>query len=210
MVGTAFDAWHDSGMSSRHAPRSPYRFQRIPLGRPWCEAIRLDNGRALILRPIVPEDASRLRRSFRELTPEEVRFRFFHPIRELSPELARSLSTLDPEQAFALVVIEARPPDRARLGAVARVALDPDGRAAEFALVVGGEIAGYGLGRYLLQRLTEWCRKKHLEIIYGRIMTENDRMLRLAGQLGFELRHEPDAPGVVRATRRLRTPPADD
>lgn len=138
------------------------------------------------------------------MTPEEIRYRFFHPIRELTQKHAESLSTLDPAQAFALVVIEARSPDVARIGAVARAAIDEDSRSAEFALIVGQEIGGFGLGRYLLVRLIEWCRKKRLDEIYGRIMLDNDRMLRLARRLGFRCAIEPDMPGVVRVTMDLR------
>ena len=184
--------------------RRRYRFQRWPLGRPWCEAIRLENGRPLLIRPIEPGDAERLRRGFDELTAEEIRYRFFHPIRELTLNHAKSLSTLDPEQAFALVVIEARPPDVARVGAVARAAIDEGTRSAEFALIVGQEIGGFGLGRYLLTRLIEWCRKKRLDEIYGRIMLDNDRMLRLARRLGFRCTIEPEMPGVVRVMLDLR------
>ena len=187
------------------AARSSYRFQRLPLGRPWCEALRLETGRKLLLRPIRPDDADRLRVAFRELTPEEVRFRFFHPIKELSPDLARSLSTLDPDSAFALVVTEFLPPDEARIGGVGRVAIDPDERNAEFAVTVGGELQGFGLGRYLLQRLTEWCRKKRLDSIYGQIMSDNDGMLHLARSLGFSVRSDLDAPGVLIARRELAT-----
>lgn len=184
--------------------RSSYRFRRIPLGRPWCEAVRLDNGRALLIRPIQPGDAVRLQTGFGELTPEEIRFRFFHPIRELTSEHARALSTLDPTKAFALVVSEARPPDQARIGAVARAAIDEGSRSAEFALVVGQEIGGFGLGRYLLTRIIEWCRKKHLDEIYGRMLFDNDRMLRLARRLGFDCEFELEMPGTVRVTLPLR------
>lgn len=186
------------------AARSSYRFERLPLGRPWCNALRLETGRKLLLRPIRPDDAERLRVAFRELTPEEVRFRFFHPIRELSPELARSLTALDPQWAFALVVTEFQPPEEARIGGVGRVAIDPDERNAEFAVTVGGELQGFGLGRYLLQRLIEWCRKKRLDSIYGRIMSDNDGMLHIVRALGFTIRPDMDGPGVVIAHRDLR------
>ncbi|NKI34535.1 GNAT family N-acetyltransferase [Wenzhouxiangella sp. XN79A] len=172
----------------------------------------MTTGRKLLLRPIRPDDAERLRTAFQALTPEEVRFRFFHPIKELSPDLARSLSQLDPARAFALVVTECLPPAQARIGAVGRVAIDSDRRDAEFALTVGAELRGFGLGRYLLQRLIEWCRKKRLTSIYGRIMSDNDAMLHIARRLGFALRPDADAPGVLLARRALsgaahRAPP---
>jgi RimJ/RimL family protein N-acetyltransferase len=190
-------------------PPRPYRnrFRRIHLGRPWCEALELEGGRQLLMRPIRPDDAERLQVAFKTLTPEEVRFRFFHPIKQLSPEFARSLTSLDPDQAFALVITECLPPEQARIGAVGRVGVDPvDGagqRHAEFAVTVGAELRGFGLARHLLQRLTEWCRKRRLDSIYGRILSENHTMLHLAEQLGFRRCPETDSPGVVIVRRSL-------
>lgn len=183
--------------------RSP-RFARVRLGRPWCEAIELADGRRLIARPIEPGDSERLRRSFGDLTPEEIRFRFLHPIRELTPEHARSLARIDRDREFALVVVEAVEPETARIGGVGRAVIEPGGDEAEFALIVGREIGGFGLGTYLLRRLMEWCRKKGVKVLYGNVMIENRRMLRLGRRLGFRVDPSSFDGQVVRIERRLR------
>lgn len=185
--------------------RPRYRFTRIPLGRPWCEALVLDNGRRLILRPIEPGDAETLRRSFGRLTQEEIRHRFLHAISELTPEHARRLTQLDRRSAFALVVVEALAPSRALIGGVCRVVVDGD--RAEFGLIVGREIGGFGLGTYLLQRITEWCRKRGLATIEGDVMLENQRMLELARRLGFRCRFDDANPQVVRVWKPLGAAP---
>lgn len=180
------------------------RFQRIPLGRPWCEAVRLQNARKLIARPIQPEDADTLRRSFGDLTPEEIRFRFLHPITELTPGHARELTQFDRNTRFALVLVEALSPEVARIGAVARAVIDEGGQDAEFAIIVGREIGGFGLGAYLLKRIAEWSRKKGMRTLYGDVMVENQRMLNLARRLGFRLRGHSEEPQIVRVWRPLR------
>jgi len=172
---------------SRRRTRTPAF--RLPLGRPWCEALQLENGRKLLLRPIEPRDADALRRSFGHLTAEEIRFRFLYPLTELTTEHAAALSAVDRQHGFALVLVEALPPDLALIGGVARAVIDARG-SAEFAIIVGKEISGFGLGRHILTRLIEWCRKKGLASIYGDVMIENERMLRLARSLGFGLRFE--------------------
>jgi len=48
------------------------------------ETIPLGDGRSLLLRPIRPEDEPSLQSAFAKLTPEEVRLRFFVPMRTLS------------------------------------------------------------------------------------------------------------------------------
>jgi len=181
--------------------RPRYRFRRLPLGRAWCEALELENGRRLILRPIDPGDADTLRRSFGRLTPEEIRYRFLHPITELTPEHARRLTHVDGHTAFALVVVEALPPEQALIGGVGRVVV-VDNRA-EFGLIVGREISGYGLGSYLLQRLAEWCRKRGLARIEGDVMLENHRMLELARRLGFRCNFDENNPQIVRVWKPL-------
>ena len=162
-------------------------FISIALGRAWCEAIALKDGRQLLLRPIQASDADRLRRSFKNLSPRDVRMRFMHPLKELSAEFAQKLVEINPDQAFALVLVEAKPPEQALIGAVARTAIDPDGREAEFAIVLGEEIRGLGLGRYLMEKLILWCRQRELDAIYGFILEENAAMLGLAYELGFAL-----------------------
>lgn len=174
------------------------RFASHNLGRPWCEAIELIDGRRFLLRPMIPHDADKLRESFHNLTPEEVRMRFMHPIRELTPRYAVQLASPDPEREFALVLVEAKPPEEAGIYAVARARIDDTGKAAEFAIIIGGDLKRHGLGRHLLGRTVEWCRKKRLDAIYGFILRDNRSMLRLARSLGFRLL-ETDSGDVIEA-----------
>ena len=161
------------------------RFRHFHLGRPWCEAIELDDGRQFILRPMQITDAPTLRRSFARLTPEEVRLRFLHPIKELTVVYSNRLATIDVDREFALVLVENAHPDVALIGAVARAAIDATDRKAEFAIIVGHEIGQHGLGHYLLSKLVEWTRKKGLDAIYGHVLRDNRPMLKLARDLKF-------------------------
>jgi len=195
-------------MGSRLRNSRTSRFERIYLGRRWCEALVLNDDRKLVARPLEPDDAEMLRRSFGELTAEEIRFRFLHPITELTPEHARALTRFDPENAFALVLVEAAPPEVARVGAVVRAVIDGSGHNAEIAIIVGREIGGFGLGAYMLSRVIEWSRKKRLCALYGDVMIENHRMLRLVRRLGFQFRIHPDEPQLIRVWRRLAPGPS--
>lgn len=179
----------------------PMRRQNLP--QPWHERVQLDDGRELLLRPIQPPDAGPLRSAFALLTPDEVRLRFLHPMRELTPDLAERLCTLEPKREFALVAAEALPPGQALVGAVARAALDPDGRRAEFAIIVSRLLAGQGLGRHLMKRVIRWARLKRLDALYGDVLEENHSMLTLADALGFRRTHVPGDHGVVRVVLDL-------
>lgn len=174
--------------------------ERLP---PWHERQRLPNGRELLIRPIRPEDADPLRAGFPLLQPDEVRQRFLHSMKELSPEMAERFSRINPKTEFALVAAEPLPPGEALVGAVARISVDDDSRNAEFAILVSHYIANMGLGRYLMTRLVKWARGKKLDCVYGDVFEHNHAMLSLAESLGFERAVQHDSQGLVRVVLHL-------
>jgi RimJ/RimL family protein N-acetyltransferase len=123
----------------------------------------------------------------------------------LTPEAAARLTRPDPEREFALVAAEPLPPGEALIGAVARAAIDPDRREAEFAILVSHFISGMGLGRLLMLRLVRWARRRRLKRLYGDVLEYNTAMLGLAESLGFRREHS-DSPGLVRVTLDLEDP----
>lgn len=191
---------------SRRVRSAPIRRTKLP-GR-WWWRLELDDHRVLTMRPIDLADAEPMRQSFGLLSPEEVRMRFLHPVKELTPDVARRLATIDPATEFALVLAEPLPPGEALVGAVARVAIDPNARRAEFAILVSRFLAGKGLGRLMMKQLIRWARLKRVETLYGDVLDENRAMLRLADSLGFSREPLCDEPGVTRVsldlTRRVR------
>lgn len=176
---------------------------RRPLGKPWQEELRLEDGRVLWLRPICPADAEPLRIGFSLLSPEEVRMRFLRPLTSLSEAMARKLTHIDPRTQFALVAAEPEPPGKALVGAVVRAAIEPGTRRAEFAILVTRFLAHQGLGTLLMRRMLHWARLKQLKAVHGDVLQENTAMLHLAQQLGFR-RLPSDEPGLVRIEKRLR------
>jgi RimJ/RimL family protein N-acetyltransferase len=172
---------------------------------PWHEHVRLANGRDILIRPIRPEDAAPIRAAFTLLTPDEIRQRFLHPMKELTPEQAERLTHPDPRREFVLVAAEPLPPGEALVGAVARIHLQDDHQEAEFAILVSHYINGMGLGRHLMRRLVRWARGRKVRRIYGHVLESNLPMQALAESLGF--RREPTLePGLVRMV--LDLPPA--
>src|SRR5688572_15705026 len=175
--------------------------ERLP---PWHERMRLPNGREVLIRPIRPEDAEPIRASFSLLEPEEVRQRFLYALKELTTDMADRMTRINPKTEFALVAAEPLPPGEALVGAVARIAIDENGKDAEFAILVSHYVAGMGLGRYLMTRLVKWARGKKLDRVYGDVFEQNHAMLALAQSLGFEREFQHDAPGLVRVVLNLK------
>jgi RimJ/RimL family protein N-acetyltransferase len=193
-------------LTFRHVPRlrpKPLRRQSLPSR--WTERVWLDDGRELVIRPIRPEDAEPLRHGFGLLSPDEIRLRFLHPMRELPAVMAQRLAQIDPRSEFALVAAEPLPAGQALIGGVVRAVIDTEGRRAEFAIIVSRFVGRQGLGRHLMRRLIRWARLKKLDALYGDVLEENSGMLDLAESLGFRRTHVRGDQGVVRITLELQT-----
>lgn len=168
-----------------------------------ADRVVLRDGRELWIRPIEPADAAPIAAGFTLLTDEEVRRRFLHPVKELSPEHLRRLVHPEPRREYVLVAAELLPPGEALVPAVARLSRGEREDDAEFALLVSHFIAGQGLGRRLLQRLIDWARHRDIREIWGIVLDDNAPMLQLAERLGFSRQREEGAPGIVRVSLRL-------
>jgi acetyltransferase len=167
------------------------------------DEITLNDDRALLLRPIRPEDEPMLRANFLKLSPEAVRLRFFAPIKELTHETAAGLTQIDYDREMALVLADHDRPGAADLYAVARLSTDPDQEKAEFAITVRDDVTGRGLGSLLMRRLIDYARARGIGEMFGQVLRENRRMLGLCGSLGFEETADPDDPAVKLVRLRL-------
>ena len=154
-----------------------------------------------MLRPIHPEDEPLL--AFHKLSPENVRLRFFAPVKELTHETAAALTQIDYDRQMALVLADPSPPGVAELYAVARFSADPDNEKAEFALTVRDDMTGMGLGTLLPRRLIEYARRRGIHEIFGHVLRENLRMLALGRSLGFDEIGAPDDPALKLVWLRL-------
>lgn len=165
---------------------------RLP---PWHEQLRLANGREVLIRPIRADDAAPLQASLSLLQPDEVRQRM---LPAPGAGTLQRLTQPQPRTEFALVAAEPLPPGEALVGALARAAVVPGTREAEFTVLVSQYVAGMGLGRHLVRRLVRWARGKKLDRMSGEVSDGNEPMLSLLESLGFR-RERSDTPGMVRA-----------
>ena len=160
------------------------------------------------VRPIQPEDEPALVEAFKKLTPEDVRMRFFAPLRSLSHEMAARLTQIDYDREMALVLAEARDGkagDWAEPGfvGIVRLAADPDFERAEFAIIVLPAAQGRGVGRLMMELIIAYAKSRRIREVFGDVLAENHRMLKLARDLGFTLRTVAEGPSVIRVTKVL-------
>jgi len=169
------------------------------LARPF----RARNGEEMMVRPIRPEDAAAHAEAFGRLAPEDVRWRFFSPLREMSPALIARLTQIDYDREMAFIASRRVPGQPDRTVGVARLIREPGREEAEFAVIIDQTMKGQGLGRHLMERLFTWARAQNIRTIIGHVLADNAPMLAFARALGFELRRSAEEEDVMEARLRL-------
>jgi acetyltransferase len=134
----------------------------------------------LRIRPIRPDDEPLIQAFTRHLTPEDVRMRFFGPLRELTHEMAARLTQIDYDREMAFLLL-----DGDTLLGVGRLAADPGFEQAEFALIVASDRQGRGYGTLLLTHVLHYGKSRGIKRMIGHVLRENDKMLELVKRLGF-------------------------
>ncbi len=155
------------------------------------------------VRPIQPEDEPALVQAFGRLSPDDVRMRFFAPLKSLSHEMAARLTQIDYDREMALVLAEERDGKTGDFMGIVRIAADPDFEKAEFAIIVLSHVQGRGIGRLLMDEIIAYAKTRGIKQVFGDVLAENQRMLNLARDLGFTLKSIAEGPSVIRVTKTL-------
>ncbi|MBN1358296.1 bifunctional acetate--CoA ligase family protein/GNAT family N-acetyltransferase [Candidatus Bathyarchaeota archaeon] len=151
----------------------------------YVAARRLKSGTKVLLHPVKAEDEKRFNEFLKSLSPESMHFRFFEIIKEMSHEMLTRYCNLDYDREIA-VVAELNDVNKPIIGAV-RLILDPGGKSGEFAVLVGDELQGLGLGSKLMDLLVEIGKDMRVDKIYGYVSANNYKMLQLCKKKGFKV-----------------------
>jgi acyl-CoA synthetase (NDP forming)/GNAT superfamily N-acetyltransferase len=151
-------------------------------------------GEAFIIRPIRPEDAQAHAAMVARVPPDDLRFRFFSAVREISPEQMARLTQIDYSREMAFIAV--RTADGTTAG-VARAVCEALGNSAEFAILVEPAAKGRGLASHLMRRLIAWARAQRIGRLTGQVLADNHPMLAFVRHLGVVTSPMPDEPDVV-------------
>jgi acetyltransferase len=168
----------------------------------------MNDGMHVAIRPIRPEDEPLLLDMFAKSSREDIRLRFFAPIKEISHAFAARLTQIDYNREMALCALtmpESGP--ETLLGAV-RLIIDPNGESAEFAVFVRSDLKGKGLGYRLMTEILAFAYSRNVGHVFGEVLAENTSMLHVAEALGFTLKRSADDPGVVHVDLPMTKAPA--
>ena len=157
----------------------------MPAVRPRFEGVdihALSDGRVVAIRPIRGDDVDRLQDAHGRLSPLTRYRRFMTSKPYLSSADATYLTAIDGCDHYALVATFTESPDAEEtIIAVARFVRSPeDSAVAEFAIVVGDDWQGQGVGRELMGRLVDAAVTLCVERFQATMLADNVAIQRLA------------------------------
>lgn len=165
----------------------------------------LRDGEKVLIRPLRPEDGILYPDFLVEVNADDLRLRFFAPMREVSHELIDKLIHYDPRHAMAFIAIAEA---SGKMLGVVRIHDDSRGEGGEFAILVRSRLKGHGLGWLLMKHMIAYAQEKGLETVHGQVLAENSTMLIMCAELGFHVADDPGERGVKVVTLPMNELPA--
>lgn len=179
-----------------HGARPHEHLVIAPYPRKYVSQWQLKNGASVTLRPIKPEDETLLSELYESLSDETLKFRFFQISNDFSHEVLTRYCNIDYDRE--IVIVAETQNDQRRIIGVVLLMLEPGGKRGEFAVVVGDQWQGQGLGSKLMDYIVEIGKDMGLKAIYGYSISDNTRMISLCKRKGYKL--EPADEELVKAT----------
>ena len=174
-----------AGRGDRGHPRFAVR----PYPKEWERHTALRDGTKIFVRPVRPEDEPLYGPFFAAVTPEDLRLRFFAPVRDFSHIFIARFTQIDYARAMAFIAIDEA---SGRMLGVVRLHANANYDTGEYAILVRSDMKGKGLGWLLMQMILEYSRAEGLKTIEGQVLRENVMMLAMCRELGFDITTDPD------------------
>jgi acetyltransferase len=166
----------------------------------WERHITLADGQAIFIRPLKPDDEPLYGPFLAAVTADDVRLRFFGPVKEFNHAFLARFIQIDYAKAMAFIALDETTGEM--LG-VARLHDKPDKSSGEFAILIRSDRKSHGLGWQLMQLIIAYGRAKGLAAIEGEVLHENSQMLDMCRELGFEIGSAPGAAYICSVRLRL-------
>ena len=162
----------------------------------------LFDGSPVTIRPIRADDKPMEQDFVQHLSADSRYKRFMSTLKELPPGKLKYLTEIDYVRHLALVAIIQRDGQDVEIG-VARYVAGPSGDECEFAIAIDDAWQGSGVAGILMLTLIDAARARGMKMMEAIILASNDKMIKFARQLGFDVRRDPDDAGMMHAVRAL-------
>lgn len=162
----------------------------------------LFDGSPVSIRPIRADDKPMEQDFVQRLSADSRYKRFMSTLKELPPGKLKYLTEIDYVRHLALVAIIQHDGQDVEIG-VARYVAGPSGDECEFAIAIDDAWQGSGVAGILMLSLIDAAKARGMKTMEAFILASNDKMIKFARQLGFEVRRDADDPGMMHALRSL-------
>ena len=169
------------------------RFAIRPYPKEWERRATLPDGNAVFVRPVRPEDERLYGPFLAAVSREDLRLRFFAPVKDFSHVFIARFTQIDYARAMAFLAIDEATGEM--LGVV-RLHADAAYECGEYAVLVRSDLKSHGLGWLLMQTIIEYARAEGIRMIEGQVLRENTTMLKMCHELGFEISSDPEEADV--------------
>src|SRR3954453_1969695 len=164
-------------------------------------AIRLEDGTELLVRPIRPTDKARLAAGLTRLSETSRQKRFLGPKPKLTASELRYLTEVDGRDHYAIVAVLPGSDDIVASARWVRLGSDPI--SAEAAVVVCDELQGKGLGKELARMLADAARECGIRRIHATMLSDNPPAMALMRVIAERLSDGPHEHGVYDVVAEL-------
>ncbi len=149
-------------------------------------------GHAIVVRPLMPDDAELIVSLGKALSSESLYQRFLNGGIKHNARLLNQLVNVDFTRDLALIATITFAGDEMPIGVARYARSDTDPNSAEFAITVADAWHGHGIGKRLLARLVDHAVAAGIDRITGDVLATNTAMLALARSVGFRVTAHPD------------------
>jgi acetyltransferase len=180
----------------------PGNFAVRPYPSQWERHLRVKDTWRFFARPMRPEDEPLIHDFLRHVSSEDLRLRFFAPIKQFTHEFIARLTQLDYARAMAFVAFDEATNE---LVGVVRIHSDSIYESGEYAILLRSDLKGKGLGWELMQLIIEYARSEGLKQMSGDVLRENVVMLEMCRNLGFEVKSDATERDLCNVTLKLHS-----
>jgi acetyltransferase len=188
--------------ATRRTPSGNPRFAIRPYPTQWERRVALPDGTKVFVRPVRPEDEPLYGPFFASVTPQDLRMRFFAPVKEFTHAFIVRFTQIDYARAMAFLAIDE---SSGKLMGVVRLHANANYDAGEYAILVRSDLKGHGLGWMLMQMIIDYARSEGIATIEGQVLFENSSMLAMCRALGFAITADPDEADICTARLGIST-----
>lgn len=161
----------------------------IPQNPPLDGPVLLKDGRPAYLRRASADDLAALGSFLQRVSDHSMAYRFFGNTPR-GPQVAERLIAPEVQGTGLSLVVTVGEGERAKIVGVGSYERAEDRPVAEVAFLVEDQFQGRGIGMLLLERLAMGAEDEGLERLEAVVMPENQRMLRIFTDSGYEIDRE--------------------